>query len=413
MKKYFSLMVAVLLASLTFTSCSSDDDDDETTKTTTATETTIKNITSQYLTSVVYPTYTNLANETSDLYDLLAAALDDYDNLSQSQINAICTKFISARAYWEESEAFLYGPATTFGIDPHIDTWPLDLEGLAVALSNSAQVAQLSGEDGIAYAGAKLGQELLGFHGIEFIIFRDGNPRTVSALKGIETDEAFAKYTVTGKEELIYAVAVAGDLRDRCFQLEVAWRGEDGVSASHLDRVQEMEYEYSIADDFDGYGENMLNAKVSGSTYSTWQKVLVTIFDGGCSNICNEVANSKMGNAYTGEDPNYIESPYSKNSFTDFYDNIMSIKNSLYGGVHATTPASNSIMAYMKTVNPTLASSIDGALADALSSLQTCIDSGVAFVDNYSADYVGTAIKKINALDAQLQAAATWAATVE
>lgn len=409
-------MVAVLLASLTFTSCSSDDDNDnKNTNSTelTATETSIKNITQQYLESVVYPTYTNLANETSDLYDLLAAALNNYDNLTQSQIDAICKKFLSARAYWESSEAFLYGPATTFGIDPHIDTWPLDLEGLAVALSNSEQVAQLSGEDGIAYAGAKLGQELLGFHGIEFIIFRDGNPRTVSALKGVETDVAFAKYTVTGKEELTYAVAVAGDLRDRCFQLEVAWRGEDGVSEEHLDRVEEMEYEYSIADDFDGYGENMLNAKVSGSTYSTWQKVLVTIFDGGCSNICNEVANSKMGNAYTGEDVNYIESPYSKNSFTDFYDNIMSIKNSLYGGVNLSSPASNSIMTFLKSDDPTMASELESALSTALSSLQTCIDSKVAFVDNYTASYVGNAIDAINILDEELQEAAKWAASLE
>lgn len=44
---------------------------------------------------------------------------------------------------YEESEAFLFGAATDFGIDPHIDTWPLDANGLATALSNAEQVSNL------------------------------------------------------------------------------------------------------------------------------------------------------------------------------------------------------------------------------------------------------------------------------
>ena len=48
--------------------------------------------------------------------------------------------FLQARQSWEESEAFLYGAATDFGIDPHIDTWPLDVEALATSLSNAEQV---------------------------------------------------------------------------------------------------------------------------------------------------------------------------------------------------------------------------------------------------------------------------------
>ena len=32
---------------------------------------------------------------------------------------------------WEQSEAFLYGAATAYGIDPHIDSWPLDKDKLA------------------------------------------------------------------------------------------------------------------------------------------------------------------------------------------------------------------------------------------------------------------------------------------
>jgi len=412
MKKIFNYvcMFALLCGSAMFTACSDDNggSDDLT-----AVEQSIKSMTRNYLNTVVYPTYSDLASASSDLYEQLKDVLAAYraGTLTQSKIDKVCTTFLKARSYWEESEAFLYGPATSFGIDPHIDTWPLDLDALATSLSNSDQVAMLEGEDGITYAGAKLGQELLGFHGIEFIIFRDGANRTVSALNNNETDAAFAKYTVTGEQELVYATAVAGDLRDRCYQLEVSWMGEDAPS-SHVARVEECEYETILMASDYYYGDDMLHAKEAGSTFSTWQKVLVTIFNGGCSNICNEVANSKMGLAYTGEDPNYIESPYSKKSFYDFYDNIISIKNTLYGGRNLSTPASGSILAYMNENANSRAVGLSSTLDAALDALQDCIDSGVAFVDNPKADLVKAAMDKINALDEQLQYAASWASTL-
>ncbi len=412
--KYALLFAAAAITTMTFTACSSDDDDDKNDDTTpSANVQAIQALSKQYVENVVYPTYTNLANATEMLYDQLDAAKGKFraGTLTQGDINTICSTFFSARAYWEASEAFLYGPATTFGIDPHIDTWPLDLDALAVELSNANKVAMLdNGDDGIAYAAAKLGQELLGFHGIEFIIFRDGENRTLASLQTNESDAAFTaiKAQVTGEQELVYATAVAGDLRDRCFQLEVAWRGESAAK-SHQDRVEELELETQVTSNY--YGENILKATQVGSTFMTWQEVLVTIFDSGCSNIAAEVANTKMGTAYTGEDANYIESPYSHKSFTDFYDNIMSIKNSLYGGINLSTPNSASAMAFMQSANPSLAASMSSALEGALSALTAC-QTGSAFVVDPTAAKVKVAMDAINALDDQLQAGAAWAATV-
>ena len=416
MKKIFRntmlLTVACLIAA-GFTACSDDDNDNgSNTNELSQTETAIQQVAKQYVESVVYTTYTNLANATDDLYELLDDAKDKYRKatLTQADIDKVCTKFLEARSFWEASEAFLYGPATTFGIDPHIDTWPLDLDALAISLSNSAQVANLdNGDDGIAYAGAKLGQELLGFHGIEFIIFRDGKNRTLASLQANETDEAFAGKTVTGEQELIYAVAVAGDLRDKCFQLEVAWRGET-VSKAHQERVEECEYETQIGNLY--YGENILSAKKAGSTYATWQAVLIAIFDSGCSNICAEVANTKIGNAWSGEDINYIESPYSKQSFQDFYENISSIKNSLYGGIDLSTPDTNSLMTLVQKNDATLASKLSTRIDAALKALDTC-RKGAAFVDIINSGTkdanVQKAIDAINDLDDALQEGATWA----
>ena len=171
----------------------------------------MKEIVEQYVPQVIYSTYGDLAKESDELYNLLAAATQKgVSSLSQGEIDAICAKFLQARQSWEESEAFLYGAATDFGIDPHIDTWPLDVEALATSLSNAEQVAALKGEDGIAYAAAKLGQELLGFHGIEFILFRDGNNRKIEALRSNEDHEAFAVWQVVEYEDQRVALVQEG-----------------------------------------------------------------------------------------------------------------------------------------------------------------------------------------------------------
>ncbi|MBO7436420.1 MAG: imelysin [Bacteroidaceae bacterium] len=365
-----------------------------------------KEVVEQYVPNVIYATYNDLARESSELYDLLADASEKGVNaLQQSEIDAICAKFLQARQSWEESEAFLFGAATDFGIDPHIDTWPLDVEALATALSNAEQVEALEGEDGIAYASAKLGAELLGFHGIEFILFRDGANRTVSALQANEDNEAFAGKTVTGAQELIYATAVAGDLRDNCFRLCVAWNPD--APEAYKERCEELEVAVSMTGSDKTYGENMLGAAQLGSTYATWQETLASILVAGCSNICNEVAAVKMGNAHSGEDVNYIESPYSKKSFQDFIDNILSIQYTLYGKAGATDPVKNSLINLLKDNKYEGVNSLTGKLSESIAALKVCQGKG-AFVDIYQDASVQAAIDVISELDDELNNAAKW-----
>lgn len=366
----------------------------------------MKNIVEQYVPDVIYSTYGDLAKETGELYDLLAAAAEaGVDALTQAQVDAICAKFLQARQSWEESEAFLYGAATDFGIDPHIDTWPLDVEALATSLSNAEQVAALEGEDGIAYAAAKLGQELLGFHGIEFILFRDGASRKVEKLRSNEDHVAFAGKTVTGAQELVYATAVAGDLRDNCYRLCVSWNS--AAPAAYKARCEELEVAVTLTGSDKTYGENMLNAAEIGSTYSTWQETLSSILLAGCSNICNEVANVKMGNAHSGEDVNYIESPYSKQSFQDFIDNILSIQYTLYGGAGRTSADTHSLMSYFNKHNYSGASNLQKALESSLTALKACQAKG-SFVDIYTDASVQTAMDAVNSFDEELNKAASW-----
>ena len=395
---------------LAFAACSSDDDNNSDNKVSEK-EQAMQAITDQYVNNVIFPIYKSLASQTSTLFDQLVDAKSKFraGTLTQGDIDKLCTTFIAARSAWEQSESFLYGAATDFGIDPHIDTWPLDRTALAKALSSAEIIEDLDDldEGGVDNARALVGEQQLGFHGIEFIIFRDGKNRSLAALKGIEDDEAFEGRNITGEQELVFAAAVAGDLRDKCFQLEVSWLGDQAPKV-HQERVEECEFPTTVAGGESSYGENLLNATKAGSTMSTWRGVMSTILVAGCSNICAEVAGQKIGQAYLGTDPDYIESPYSQRSYYDFFDNISSIQYSLYGN-QGTTANANSIMAYLQKYNATMAADLKTKLDAALAALSTAKAGTPFVVESHSAN-AKAAMDAINALDDKLNEAASWIA---
>ena len=156
-------------------------------------------------------------------------------------------------------------------------------------------------------------------------------------------------------------------------------------------------------------------------TWLTINEPLVTLVGAsGCGNICNEVAEQKLGQAYrvsTGtsnpdadepESRDYIESPYSKRSFIDYRDNLYSIKNSLYGNFDQATPNDKSVIKFLEKYNYKDVETLKNALNTAIQSLSTPISEDKHFVDNPGADYVKTAIDAIADLNTQLEAAASW-----
>ena len=421
----FAMLFAASMMTMGMVSCSSDDDKNDSVDVAKEQNDAIEALTKQYLSDVVYPTYTNLANESESLYGKISALktkLKAGTAVNQSEIDDICTSYKNARKFWEQSEAFLYGAASDFEIDPHIDTWPLDVPTLGEDLADDAKIARLDAADGIEYARTSLTAENLGFHGIEFIFFRDGKNRSAAFFNNDEKEtdsDITAKGDVTAKEEVIFATAVAGDLRDKCFQLEVAWN--PNASSAHKSRVAECaktsdDFETTVSKNNLTYGENMLAVNAGNSTYNSWKKVVEEILVGGCSNICAEVADQKMGQAYraatgTGDaedDPNYIESPYSHNSFTDFYGNIMSIQNALYNNVEGTSATNSSVMSYLKKYNANEAATLQAKLSAALTALQACQNSGKSFVEAPGATYVKAAMDAIDELDDELNVAANW-----
>lgn len=376
----------------------------------------MKALVEQYVPGVIYNIYGKLADETESLHTLLqdlkakakAGTLTDAD-LAKAQ-----ESFYAARQWWEKSEAFLYGAATVYKIDPHIDSWPLDKTALAKNLQNKAVVEDLDAQEGGAIG--LVGADALGFHGIEFILFRDGAIRKASDFLG--TDR-IAGYTIDGVSELVFATAVADDLMGYCFELQAAWDPSDYPYGDATRRAYvEEELELPTAMDGNGmtFGENLLATATLGSTYRAWTVAVNAILVAGCSNICNEVANTKLATAHGAEvadeddvdaDYNYIESPYSKRSFHDFKDNLLSIQYTLYGGNGADAPTGKSLMGFLGDFGYSGAKQLDDSLKAAIASMDACIAVG-SFVDNRNDASVDKAIETINALDAELNKAAAW-----
>ncbi len=334
-------------------------------------------IASQFVNYTVAPTYTNLATAAQTLVDNLETLKS---NKTDANVATACTTFLEARAWWEKSEAFLFGAATDWGIDPHIDSWPLDEDAFNALMNSPLMIASLAAEDGDVVAGEMLSNALLGFHGIEYILFSDGQPKSASAI----TDD-----------EMTYVVAVAGDLRNRCFQLEVSWLG-DNAPASHKELVEdELELNTTVGGGAYYYGENLTNAGKAGSTYSSRITGLMAIVDG-AKTIADEVGTSKIGKPHYGEDVNYIESPYSQKSKVDFYDNIVSIQNAYMGGIEGQRDESKSIHTFVKAQNADLDARVIAAIDNALSK----IDAAAApFVAHYSDDSWGEASEACAAVD--------------
>ncbi len=320
-----------------------------------------ESILKQYVENTVNVTYGNLAAETETLVEQLKTLKA---NRTDANVQAACATFLEARAWWEKSEAFLYGAAGDFGIDPHIDSWPLDQSSFNDLMNSPAMLAELDSEDGDVVANDRLGNALLGFHGIEYILFKDGQPRPAAEM----TDNF-----------MIYAVAVAGDLRNHCYQLEVSWNAD--APQAHIDAMEELEFNTEIAGK--SYGENMIQAGKLGSTYGTQRAAVKAILDG-CATIADEVGASKIGKPNTGEDVNYVESPYSETSITDFRNNIISIQNAYYGGVEGKRDENLSVHYYLTKVMDM--DDEDAAIAEKLEAALDAIDNMKAPFVVYYAD---------------------------
>lgn len=133
-----------------------------------------QNIINNFVDNVVVPTYKELAEKNAALYDAVIAF---QKNPSDAGFKACATAWLDARQPWETSEAFLFGPVDELGLDPNMDSWPLDAEGIKNILQSQkwADITEI-GEDGNVTESA---QNVRGFHTLEYLIFKNGEARKI------------------------------------------------------------------------------------------------------------------------------------------------------------------------------------------------------------------------------------------
>lgn len=130
-----------------------------------------------YVNNVVLPTYKELAEANVALNSAVVAF---QQNPSNDGFEKCCEAWLKAREPWETSEAFLFGPVADKGLDPNMDSWPLDQKSIENILK-SQDFAELNwdGEYDEESEEIAKSQNLRGFHTLEFLIFKDGKARTI------------------------------------------------------------------------------------------------------------------------------------------------------------------------------------------------------------------------------------------
>ena len=307
---------------------------------------------------------------------------------TQAAFDQACANWKLARANWEQSEAFLFGAADVYSIDPHTDTWPVAANDLADVLRDAKAMADLDNFIKTANSG------ILGYHGLEYVLFRQGKPRDISQITNLEYN---------------YICAVAKDLYNATATLEAAWDSRESNAERHQIALNYVSTHNAINDEGDADGalgtfQNFGKAFKNPGT-GDWATALEATLEiiSGCQDIIGEVGDSKIGLPYTGQDATYIESPYAYNSITDFYDNIVSCKNALYGQVAATAPNEKSLIYFCKNAgNVKLAEQANDVVGKLEAALTKIKGMKAPFALNYSDASCKVAIDVLGELDEAL-----------
>ncbi|MDR0364760.1 MAG: peptidase M75 [Bacteroidales bacterium] len=331
-KKLILLLIGVAFI-CSFAACNGGKEDIKTDD-----EEALQKIIEQYVNNTVIRTYRLLSDNAIKLHQACEAL---QANKTDANVQAACKEWISAREYWEKTEAFLFGPAGDYNLDPQIDSWPLDKNQLDQILASDI----IQGIDA-EYVRNVLGFNLKGFHAVEYVIFRDGGARAVSDISDVE---------------LLYLVAVSETLAQDCILLEASWAGMDGVTSEKREILEELELIPSR-----NYGNDMMMAGQAGSPYKTVQQACIEIIEG-CIDIADEVGNSKIADPVNTGDVLQVESWYSWNSLDDFTNNIVGIENSYMGGMEGYRDAS--LSEYVEKKNATLNAQIQAKIRDAITAI--------------------------------------------
>lgn len=288
--------------------------------------------------NVIVPTYQALDTQAAAL-ETAIGGLDGIDDLTDGALDTAQAAWKATREPWEASEGFIFGPVDSLGIDPELDTWPLDTTTLASTIGSGSGYDENSSTD------------VQGFHTAEYLLFGDG----------VASND---RSTELSANELDYLLDLLADFRSETQQLLSAW-------TTQYDPGNPATGPY--ADEVKLQGDGIYNSQLA---------VMEEIING-MIGIIDEVGNGKIADPFgTGigdADTSLVESQYSWNSLSDFHDNVQSVLN-LYTGLRGYDTAVDSLSTSLNGVYA-FVNAHDSQLADRVFDEIVAAMEAIALVD--------------------------------
>lgn len=207
------------------------------------------------------------------------SALIFIHNPTEGGLSSLQNTWINARVPWEMQEAFEVGPVETLGIDPGVDTWPVDTHGIDIAVPN------VPGFLSTAPLGIK------GYHGIEYII-----------------------WGANGTKQ-------AGDFTPNQFILL------DSITRDLVNEVQTLNNQWGVNGPF---YLTFTQAGTSNSIYADQNAALSDALNA-IAGLVQEMTQDKLGLPLQNPTIYHGESQYSDNSLADYKNDLLSIKAAYTG----------------------------------------------------------------------------------
>ncbi len=275
MKNQHTALLSFCLAG--FISCTGCKDDPGTTESNFDAAPLLKNTSENVITVTYHDLFINSQSLVTAI-DALQAAPDAVT------IEAARDAWRNTRKPWEQSEGFLFGPVSTKGIDPAIDSWPVNIVDLNAVISGGETLSKtfIDGLEGT----------LKGFHTIEYLLW---------GTDGTKLAEDFTD------REFEYLQSLAESMQGETEKLWTSWTAEG-----------------------ENFQSNISDAGNGASIYPSQSSAIQELING-MIGIADEVANGKINDPLSTGDITLEESRFSSNSKTDFADNIISILN-IYTG---------------------------------------------------------------------------------
>jgi putative iron-regulated protein len=276
-----------------------------------------------FVDKVIIPSHDLFAQRAASMSSAIAAFAQ---SPSDTRLKAAQQSWVEARAAWEQSECFTFGPAGSLGYDGALDTWPVNEVDFKSMLKSRDRLSANSVD--------KLKDTEKGFHVIEYLLYGQGQSRKVADLK---------------PKDLEYLKLLGENFEKVATDLSASWSiGLQGKPA---------------------YREVFTTAGAEGNAiYPTLQAGFEEIVQGMIDSL-DEVANEKIGETFTKRNPKLAESRFSFNTLADMKSNLKGAENVYLGKSPDASTNGLSLSTYIAQVNPALDSKIKAELEEAEAAL--------------------------------------------